>query len=280
MPRRPENILEALFGGAGQGLQFAGQNLLPFRQQQLQNQRFDDEATALAAHRTQQAGFDERRVGLAEDQFARQQRLDEEARVAALNVPGKLPTASQVQGQFPGLIKQGLEADIALTGRKSQPTTTASATELSPSGVSLEFLRDVALQSIKAGDSPEGAVRNFLIMSGIDTTGNIPGIQNLSGFGDDAPPEDEGLLDRLFGLFGGGEDVQPDRQIAPQGISQAPRRTEGTIDQLERLFPPGTEEQGGVSQNVETWGRNRFGNQWDQATPEQKRKAAEKAGIR
>ena len=133
MPPRPQSILEALLGGAGQGLQFAGQNLLPFRQQQLQNQQRADEAAATAGFREDQLAQGQSRIDLqtARDEEARQANFRRDliantALIEARNRPAKQFTKGQVEGQFlqenPNILERLFEADIDLTGRKSQPT--------------------------------------------------------------------------------------------------------------------------------------------------------------
>ena len=229
-------LAEALFGGVAGGLDFYSRNVLPQRQQEERSARAD-ERLGLEKERfeeTKQQQFvnnlfrqDQANRDIEEFDL-RQTGIDRRFDITQGGIAGRF---GQTQGLAERRFEHGRQEDITDRRETATPTTTT------PEGIPLNLLETITkegLRGFKTDEEMEASLDFIRRALGLETAPRRQPPQQQ--------PEELDFIDRIFkagssigDIFTGGEQAL---QAAP-----SPRRTEGTIDQLERLFPVGDTQQ-------------------------------------
>jgi hypothetical protein len=219
--------------------------------------------------------LEEERLNLARQRQAETERRNRVAELLGrerferegIESPERL-TKSEVEGLFlldnPEILRQLFDQPAAVTPAAPRRGVDEATARAFGREAQEEFLASRRPRSAFDVDPFSPAVLDSSVQVGINAYNRARGGPALGRTGPDTP---SAFGNQLARSFLGGE---------PQQIPE----DEGTVDQLLRLFgAEDTQPRRAVSKNIEAWGSKRFGEQWKQATPKQKLKAARKAGI-
>ena len=249
------NFWESMFGGLGQGFNYAGQNLLPYLQQKEAGKRqgmlddlYNERYEAQIATKAEQEEYDRR--AYADKQYRgdiqsmieledtrKQDVLDEKYRHDLL---GQRKRESDETKRYHDLIYQGKKDDIKSGKRILSGDWRKSSAGKVFSQITKELIR------VNAGEIPEKGLPQDpndlrVLLSNPGAFDEIAG----TGYFDDDDYDKTNLME--------------------------------LVDEYERLYNMSDMEaynlqygSGGNESSTDSWGRGKYGNQWDELTAEQK----------